>query len=363
MKHYALIALLLTGSAFADKRIEEVKKAAQAQGIELTFEMSTESFNYATGLKKNPRAGGRPKIDKRFLADEIKVPGKFDTSEFLKNLPAGAKLCDIHDQGNCGSCVINALLGAMCDQSAIHGVPIPMLSREQAMNCGNGMRCNGYWGSNAIKDAAAAGGYVAESEWPYSAPYEQSCRQMSGTKYGKVVGGPIQISNAHKSVFTAILKGYIPINTIGADNAWMGYKSGVYNYCSGQGTNHQIRMTGWDCGKSVDADGYCIFDEKGNIANGEGYGIWTNSWNVRWGEEGKIRSKFFRAGTKQLCNNINEDVLVFDMELPELPKPKPPEPPAPPTPAPFKMPTWLIGLLIGLAGLLAGIFGSRLFKK
>ena len=74
MKQYALIALMLATSAFADKRIDEIKKSALAQGLELTFEMSPEGFKYAKGLVKPLGGKARVKKDKSFLHAEDRVP-------------------------------------------------------------------------------------------------------------------------------------------------------------------------------------------------------------------------------------------------------------------------------------------------
>ena len=345
-----------------DKRIDEVKKAAKAQGLELTFEMSPEGFKYAKGLVKPLGGKSHVKKDKSFLKAEDRIPAKFDIRTLLANT-SYTEGCGVYDQGNCGSCVYNSIARNFCDSLRLRNVPnIPkFLSRQELMSCTQGGRCNGEWAMNVGKYLKQLGGLHDEAAFPYKASSSSSCPNIQGIRYGQIQDTKV-IDNSAKSMFTALLKGYPISVTVGADNAWMSYKSGTYNYCSNAGTNHEVLLYAWDCEGStetIDGKEYCKFDEKGNLPKGVGKVLIPNSWGM-WGDGGYMWTKLTNASGR-LCNNIAEEAVILETGIP-MPTPVPPVPPSP-EPVPFKMPSWLIGLLIGIAGLLAGIFGSRLFKK
>jgi len=363
MKHYALIALMLATSAFADKRIDEVKKAAKEQGIELTFEMSPEGFKYAKGLIKPLGGKARVKKDKSFLKEEVRIPAQFDIRSLLANT-SYTEGCGVYDQGNCGSCVYNSIARNFCDSLRLRNVPnVPkFLSRQELMSCTQGGRCSGEWAINVGGYLKQLGGLHDEAVFPYRASSSSSCPSVQGVRYGQMQDTKV-IDNSPKSMFTALLKGYPVSVTVGADNAWMSYKSGTYNYCSNAGTNHEVLLYAWRCigtaKEVIDGKEYCKFDSKGDADPGQVEVLIPNSWGM-WGEQGYMWTKLTNSNGR-LCNNIAEEAVILETGIP-MPTPKPPVPPTP-VPVPFSMPTWLIGLLIGIAGLLAGIFGSRLFKK
>lgn len=364
MKHYALIALMLATSAFADKRIDEVKNSAKSQGIELTFEMSPEGFKYAKGLIKPLGGKARVKKDKSFLKAEDRVPASFDIRSLLANT-SYTEGCGVYDQGNCGSCVYNSIARNFCDSLRLRNVPnIPkFLSRQELMSCTQGGRCNGEWAMNVGKYLKQLGGLHDEAAFPYKASSSSSCPQVQGVRYGQIQDTKV-IDNSPKSMFTALNKGYPISITVGADNAWMSYKSGVYNYCSTNAqTNHEILLYGYRCigtaVETIDGKQYCKFDEKGNAPAGQVEILVPNSWGM-WGEQGYMWTKLTNSNGR-LCNNVTEEAVILETGIP-MPTPKPPVPPTP-VPVPFTFPKWLLFALIGLGGLLAGIFGSRLFKK
>jgi hypothetical protein len=122
----------------------------------------------------------------------------------------------------------------------------------------------------------------------------------------------------------ALYQGYTVAVTVGADNTWMGYRSGVYNACTNAGTNHQVVVQGWDCETSVTADGKsCVFGADGYPVNGDGYVYVTNSWGM-WGEAGAMRS-VWRKGTR-LCNNLAEEAGIVEPATGPAPPPPGPTP-------------------------------------
>lgn len=367
MKKLILLTLLLApvwGNA-ADKRIEEVKAKAAAQGIALTFEMSPENFKYATGLVKPVAGKARIRKDKKFLKAEIRIPRKFHISELLVNTDY-KEMCGIYDQGNCGSCVYNSIVKNFCDSLRLRNVKVPnFLSRQELMSCTQGGRCGGEWALNVMKYLKQLGGLHDEVAYPYLASSSNSCKQVDGVKYGQLADpAGREIDNSHKSMFTAILQGYPVSITVGADNAWMGYKSGIYNYCSNAGTNHEVLLYGWDCETSfevIDGKEYCVFPDGKNLPAGVGIGVIPNSWSSSWGEKGEMRSKFTstRGGA---CNNMAEEAVILETGIP-VPTPKPPTPPTPP-PGPTipSLPLW-VWITLGVLGLGVGGFAYLYFTK
>ena len=86
-------------------------------------------------------------------------------------------------------------------------------------------------------------------------------------------------------------------------------------------TNHYVKLKAIDCGSSVDADGYCVFDSKGNLPPGVGTFTIDNSWGVNWGDKGRIKTLITSASGKR-CNNIaggeaNAQILDVGLPMPE----------------------------------------------
>ena len=370
MKRFLLTALaLLTMTPHVEaaqthkSKVEQVKKMAAEQGLALTFEMNPDNIKYATGLKKPVAGTKKPKKDKSFLNEEIRLPRHFQLAEHLKNTEYSA-LCGIYNQGNCGSCVYNSAAKNWCDYLRVHnykqdGVKVPdYLSRQQLMSCTNGGRCNGEWMLNVGgKYLPQIGGLYDEAVFPYKASSSSSCQKpANATLFGK--GLPIkgkEIENSAKSMFTALYQGFPVSVTVGADNAWMAYSTGVYNYCSNAGTNHEVLLYGWDCEDSfevIDGKEYCVFPNGKDLPNGAGVIYIPNSWGTSWGEQGIMRSRLKNSGGR-LCNNIAEEAVILDggLAMPTPPVPPTPGPgPVPPTPTPFSIPSWVWIVLAAFGG-------------
>lgn len=291
---YLIIGILLCAKAFGD---------------EPTYKSVRSPKTYATGLKR-PEGFKHAPIDVSFSQADVKIPGKYE----IPNRPK------IWDQGNCGSCVYNAVLRAVMIQYARKGIELPELSRQHVMDCvQREWRCNGSFGPHVVRALNAKGGAAKESVYPYRA-VNQSCKNGSYDLFGKI-SPPREIGNSAKSIATAIVLGYVPAITVAANSTWMNYDNGIYNGCNSSSTNHQIVIVGWDCESSVDADGNCVFNAKGYPVNGDGFAIVDNSWGSSWGEDGSMRSRWL-GKNGQLCNNLNEEVTVFEIGDPP-PPPKP----------------------------------------
>jgi cathepsin L len=71
--------------------------------------------------------------------------------------------------------------------------------------------------------------------------------------------------------------------TVSASGAWKGYKSGVYNACNTNMTNHIVALVGWN--------------------DDEQAWILKNSHGTEWGEAGYMRIKYVGTNGKK-CNNV-----------------------------------------------------------
>lgn len=267
---------------------------------------------YATGMVKPANYKATESPDQTFL----KTAGDLPKAFHLKQL---AELAPVKDQGACGSCVYFATVAALEDQHRIRGQVLPDLSTQYLMDCAAEWSCSGSFFSKVAGGLQAKGGTPASHLYPYKAR-DQACKGGVSDLLGKIVSWKI-IDNSPKSIMAAVRAGYpVPV-TVGADSAWMGYSSGIYNRCTSAGTNHQVVVEGYDCETAVDEKGNCKFDAQGKLPPGVGTYTIRNSWG-QWGEQGWIRTKITSAAGR-LCNNVAEEAGVLEPVLP----PKPVEPP------------------------------------
>ncbi len=305
---------------------------------------------YSTGLLKHK------KMEAELLEFKFeKATGDLPKAFHLKSL---VELAPIKDQKSCGSCVYNAVAGALEDIHRIRGVILPTLSRQFLMDCAAEWSCNGSFFDKVAGGLLAQGGTPTEAMYPYKA-YDQQCQGRSTELLGKIASYKL-ISNSAKSIMAAVYAGYpVPV-TVGADNRFMSYSSGVYNGCTNQATNHQVVVEGFDCETSVDATGKCVFDSNGKLPPGVGVYHVRNSWGSGWGDQGWISTKV-TSQSGMLCNNIAEEAGILEPMVQPKP-PEPPAPPVPPAPAPSNLPQWVLVALGALVTLVIGL-GYLLIKK
>lgn len=325
----------------------ELKARSEQEGW--TFKFKAPKKKYATGLIKdlNRMQSEEPSDD--FERLDEKFAGKF-------SLTSMAPLPPIFDQGNCGSCVYNSVVMNLEYHFKLRGKELPRLSRQFLMDCAAPWSCGGSFFSKVADGLLAKGGTPTEANYKYVAR-NQSCKGIPSELLGKIEKAPI-IRNSAKSIIGALNKLYPVSVTVGADNSFMSYQSGVYNACRNTATNHEVLIIGYDCESSVDADGKCVFDANGKLP--PGVGTWTvvNSWGL-WGDHGLIVMKMTNSQGR-LCNNVAEEAGILESGINPTPTPTPtptpippPPPPPPPTPSEAGMPLWM---WLALGTLLAGGF-------
>lgn len=296
------------GDSITSMTAKEANVRGMVSGERRTFKLDEEAHTYYLGLKK-PEGLRAAEPSKRFLEADGRVPGKFH----LKNF--GAPLTGIYNQGSCGSCVYNSLGKNAADVLILRGKPSDVLARQHIMDClQRDWMCNGSYGEKVAQGIVGSKGVAFERDYPYRAT-NQSCK---GTPSNVQTGwdGFEIIDNSPKSIAGALLARHPVSVTVAADGQWSGYSSGVYNGCSSMGTNHEVLIYGYDCETSVDAEGRCVFDDKGYPKNGDGYAVVVNSWG-KWGENGsgEMRSRW-RGRSGQLCNNLAEEALILKVSGP-----------------------------------------------
>ncbi len=246
---------------------------------------------------------------KSFAGVDVKVPNDFSWKD-LKGLPPGFPL----DQGQCGSCVVNSIIGNVTFNLWIRGI-LPAsaspLSRGQVMNCNpTAGQCSGDWAENVGGWVVKHGGrLLSESVYPYS-PNNGSCRSKSGTEYSESYAIPrgSVIDNSEESIGKALVVSGPLSTTVGADNTWMNAGTSVYTSCTNQGTNHEVLIIGIHArGAARGADGYINFAaaKPGDIVIDI-----LNSWGD-WADGGIIHT-VVRSSSGRLCNNVTEEVYAFE---------------------------------------------------
>lgn len=307
---------LLTFQALAEpltqKQFEAQKEFAEASKKEgWTFEYDVRQIDkWATGyVKKNIKGA-------IYALGENEKFKSIDLDSFQH------EKTPTMDQKNCGSCVVFSFVWNFEEALRLRGVTIPSLSQQHLMNCGTGGQCNGAYGEEIAQDLVNLKTLHAAKDYPYTAK-SGKCQVKTGPRYGqtkeyKTIDGSV------KSILAALHNGQPVSVGIAADNKWSSYSGGIFNACGSTQVNHYVVIKNVDCGKSVDADGFCVLDAKGNLPAGVGtFGV-QNSWGDSWGVNGQVVMSITDKNGKR-CQNIagmKGDAQVLDTGIP-MPEDKP----------------------------------------
>jgi hypothetical protein len=242
-------------------------------------------------------------------------PGRFDLEMFPhEHTPT-------MNQGPCGSCVYFSYTYNYEESLRLRGIKIPSLSQQHLMNCsGEGSQCNGAYGEDVGRGLVKLKTLHALADYPYTAK-TASCKSVSGQRHGQIVAYK-NLESVDREIIAAINLGMPASVGVAAGGSWGGYAGGVYNACNSMGVNHYVVIVGYDCETSVDANGKCVFDAQGNVANGMGTWLIQNSWGNGFGVQGRITQKIRKNGKR--CNAVAMpgDIQVLDIGIP-MPDGKP----------------------------------------
>jgi hypothetical protein len=276
----------------------------------------------ASLIGKHPLTGYTPMKE---IPEDMKLPPLLGDPKLkpfnIKDF--GIELSAILNQKSCGSCVIFAELLNLQDFFKLRRFEFPEpLSAQEWMNCGSDGQCSGNYGKQVAQGLfeifEKSGGLLAWSDYTYTAR-TSSCQEKDGDRYGKDwVDGFKFIEPTPKEILAALHRGQPVSTAVNASGPWGGYTGGVFNACGSQTQNHYVTIRGVTCGKSVDADGNCVFDEDGNLPPGEGTYEIANSWSLDYGVDGEVEMKITDKSGRP-CNGVGREALVFtgpDMKPP-----------------------------------------------
>lgn len=302
-KIFFLLALLLnTTLTFAESELET------------SYISKSYSEPHATGLVWTPDAEEffNTAPQKSFIQAVVPIPKKYSMR---------GKLGAIEDQGNCGSCWDFSLTTALRGSWISKGRDPGRLSYNYLLNCAKEQYdCHGGNFSAAAHLVApkAVPSYGSDGE------YLMTTRCLKGkpaaaTASYVVLGARGNIQDERTPSFkdiayvVGILRQPVVVDLI-SESSFQNYGSGVYT-CGDYNPrhiNHMVVIEGYDCEKSVDANGNCVFDEKGNLPPGVGRWIVRNSWGSNWGDNGYITMK--ATNSKGLrCNAIGTHALYYKL--------------------------------------------------
>ena len=303
----SVLGFLFSGSVFG----------ADTSGFVPTYTTRNYSVSHATGFvqqtKKSEFWFKTPRMS--FVGAANVVPAKFSLRY---------KAGPVEDQGQCGSCWDFSLTSALRGTLITHGRDPGRLSFNYLLNCDSTMQgCNGGDFSAADMLLAPLGAPKYGSDGQYEAAQGKCNKQapagsavsytLLGTDLGANPSAPVP---AFQDIAYVVGVLHQPVSIdIAVDDAFQAYDSGVYNNCSyndPKDINHMVVIEGYDCEKSVDKNGNCVFDSTGNLPKGVGKWIIRNSWGGGWGDSGYITiSATDYTGKK--CDAVATDALFFNV--------------------------------------------------
>lgn len=205
------------------------------------------------------------------------LPSSFDWREKANGLTP------IENQRSCGSCWAFGTTAVLQDVIKIRTNRVVDISEQELVSCSKFGSCGGGYFAHAyhMKPGAA----WAE-DFPYTAK-NSKCKK--GLKAREFVANWRYIGDKGKKPTVQQIKTAIydfgPVAVTINANGMGNYKSGVFNRCSGGGTNHIVTLVGWD-----DAKGAWIL---------------KNSWGTGWGEKGYMYIKYG-------CNRVGESATFIE---------------------------------------------------
>lgn len=316
MKNLITALFLLIAVASQAKTIADIDKELTIQAVQekWTFQYDASQVGqFKTGLVSNGlKKGKQPKgvsFDNLKGLGDVEIPEKYDWRD--KGIGA------IRNQGDCGSCWAFSITSVLNDVYMIYAPSMykGQLSEQYLTSCARDMFGCGGGMPTAWKWMIAPQGAPTLAEYPYTSGNTGntgSCQMSNKKVVGSVTEWHYVGSNDRSPTIDEIKKAvfaYGPVSvTVAADNAFLAYKSGVFNACNSTSTNHMITIVGWD--------------------NATKSWIVRNSWGLSWGENG-FGKVAWTGRNGQLCNALGEETTYAKIVM------DPPKPP--PGPATFQM--------------------------
>jgi len=236
-------------------------KESYSKGLNQFSDWTQEEFLNILGNFK--AADNQTEIEAIVFDEDVDVPAQKDWRE------SGA-VCEIKNQGHCGSCWAFAAVAALEGAHKISTGVLTDLSEQQLVDCsyryGN-QGCEGGWPLKALQYVRDNQGLDTEESYPYMT-------QMGYCHYNrKYVGSLIKqiyrIQTGSEESLAMCIAGYGPI-AVAVDATEMAhYSGGIFNNirCNPNNLNHAVTVVGYT------KDSWLI----------------KNSWSTGWGEQGYMR--------------------------------------------------------------------------
>jgi len=276
-----------------------------------TYTTTQNATKHFRGFVRSERAQNFLAVANRksFVSATNVVPGQYSMK---------GQAGPVEDQGQCGSCWDFSLTSVLRGTWIMEGNDPGRLSFNYLLNCATTEQaCNGGDFSAADYFIAPKGAPAYGSDGDYTAGeagVSGTCQAepaISSTVDYHMLGNGGAPSFQDIAYVVGVLHRPVSID-VAADDSWDTYKSGVFNNCSNTQIDHMVAIEGYDCETSVDSNGNCVFDSKGNLPPGVGRWIVRNSWGASWGEEGYIEIKATDK-TGALCAAVATDALYYDV--------------------------------------------------
>jgi KDEL-tailed cysteine endopeptidase len=245
-----------------------------------------------------------------FVGAPETVPGTYSIRD---------KAGPVEDQGQCGSCWDFSLTSTLRGTWIMAGKDPGRLSFNYLLNCATTMDgCDGGDFPAADLFINPKGAPAYGSDGTYTAGNSGKAGKcvskavVSSTTDYKMLGTGGVPSFQDIAYVVGVLHRPVSID-IAAGDSFQSYGGGTFNDCSETEIDHMVVIEGYSCEKSVNKDGSCKFDAKGNLPAGTGTWLIRNSWGTSWGDSGYITMKATDSkGAK--CSAVATDALYYDVQ-------------------------------------------------
>lgn len=298
---------------------------ASAREVQMA-EVNSESPTFSTvqnGIK-HPTGLVRMQHSLKFLASTPRVSFVGEGNPVPAKYSLRHQSGPVEDQGQCGSCWDFALTTTLRGTMMTAGNDPGRLSFNYLLNCDKEMMgCGGgdFAAADLLLAPLGAPKYGSDGSYngfqgkcvPKPAVASAVSYKLLGTDVGAHPDAPVP---SFQDIAYVVGVLHQPVATdITVIESFQYYGGGTYNDCRDsdpRDINHMVVIEGYDCEKSVDKNGNCVFDEKGNLPPKVGKWLIRNSWGTSWGDSGYITIRATDSKGRK-CDSVGADALFFDL--------------------------------------------------
>jgi len=279
------------GKAYFDDKDEQYRKEIFAQNLRKiqthndeasrgvhTYTMAMNEFGDLTAEEFKARYTGYKGPSRDYIRSQnVEDLSHVKLTDSVDWVAAGA-VTDVKNQGQCGSCWAFSTTGALEGAWFISKQNLVSLSEQELMDCskaeGN-QSCEGGLMDDAFEFVIKNKGICAESDYPYKAVDESSCKKCSNvatiTKY-------TDVAQTDDALAAAVVQQPVAVAIEADQTAFQFYSSGVLTGKCGTNLDHGVLAVGY-----------------GTLDNVQYWKV-KNSWGANWGMQGYV---LIERGKKQ----------------------------------------------------------------